>query len=31
MLDMQLGGGVMAAVNEGQELVRPRIGATSEP
>jgi hypothetical protein len=24
MLDMKLGGGVMAAVNEGQRLVRPR-------
>jgi hypothetical protein len=26
MLDMKLGGGVMDAVNEGQKLVRPRIG-----
>jgi hypothetical protein len=25
MLDLQLGGGVMAAVNEGQQLVRPRM------
>ena len=27
MLDMKLGGGVMDAVNEGQKLVRPRVGA----
>jgi hypothetical protein len=27
MLDLNVGGGVMAAVNEGQALVRPKIQA----
>ncbi len=31
MLDMQLGGGVMAMVNEGQQLVRPRVKLPSKP
>jgi hypothetical protein len=30
MLDIKVGGGVMAVVNEGQKLVRPRIARTSE-
>jgi hypothetical protein len=30
MLNLQLGGGVMAAVNEGQQLLRPRLSARSE-
>jgi hypothetical protein len=30
MLDLQLGGGVMAAVNEGQQLVRPRAAVRPE-
>ena len=31
MLDMQLGGGVMDAVNEGQKLVRPREDIPPQP
>jgi hypothetical protein len=31
MLDLKLGGGVMDAVNEGQKLVRPRVGSPQRP
>jgi hypothetical protein len=29
MLDLNIGGGVMAAVNEGQALVRPKMQASN--